>query len=110
MKLRRNKILNFFTISLLAGYCLNADIAFASNSDACPHLDINESTNICEQNARHLALENNLKILITFRQRNIEIKEEPILIEEELIKTTDKTDYSPNVIKTEVSTPLDFDV
>ena len=59
MKLRRNKILNFFTISLLAGYCLNADIAFASNSDACPHLDINESTNICEQNARHLALENN---------------------------------------------------
>ena len=73
MELRKNKILNFLTISLLAGYYFNAVNAFASSSEACTHQELNERNYLCEQNARHLALENNLKILTTLSHRNIEV-------------------------------------
>lgn len=110
MKLQKNKMLKLLTVVLVAGYSFNAVNVFASNGTVCPHQDINESTNLCEQNARHLVLENNLKILTTLRHQNLEIIKEPNLKEEGLIKNTDKTDYSPNTFKVELSKPLDFNV
>ncbi len=110
MELQRSKLLKLLTVGLFAGYSIIAVTAFASENSVCQHQDINQSTNFCEQNARHSVLENNLKILTTFRQRNLEIIEEPTLREEDLIKTTDKTDYNPNTLKAEISKTLDFDV
>ena len=110
MELRKNKILNFFTISLLAGSYFNAVTALASSSETCTHQEINERNYLCEQNARHLALENNLKILTTFLHRNFDVTEEPTFREEDLIKTTDVENYSSNTIKSAISKPLNFDV
>lgn len=110
MELRKNKILNFLTISLLAGYYFNAVTAFASSSEACTHQEINESNYLCEQNARHLALENNMKILTTFLHRSFDVAEEPTFREVDLIKTTYIKNYSSNTLKSAISKPLDFDV
>lgn len=110
MELRKNKILNFLTISLLAGYSFNAVTALASSSEACRHHEINESNYLCEQNARHLALENNLKILTTFLHRNFDVTEEATFREEDLINTIDIKNYSSNALKSEISKPLDFNL
>ena len=111
MVLRKNKkISNFLTISLLAGYCFTAVTAFASSSATCTHQDINKKNNLCEQNERHLVLEDNLKILTTLPHRNIEVIEEPTSGEEVLIETTHIKNYSSDVLKSTISKPLDFDV
>ena len=42
---------------------LNFGAAFASNGNRCLNEDLDITNNLCEQNARHLALENNLSFV-----------------------------------------------
>jgi hypothetical protein len=42
---------------------LNFGAVFASNGNRCLNEDIDNTNNLCEQNARHLALENNLSFV-----------------------------------------------
>ena len=51
------------TLFLNLGAVFASSAVFASNGDRCLNEDLDITNNLCEQNARHLALENNLSFV-----------------------------------------------
>ena len=71
MKISTIKNVHILLWGLALTLFLNFGAAFASNGIRCLNEDLDITNNLCEQNARHLALENNLSFV-----NNIFLKEE----------------------------------
>ena len=63
MKISTIKNVHILLLGLALTLCLNFGLAFASNGNRCLNEDLDITNNLCEQNARHLALENNLSFV-----------------------------------------------
>ena len=63
MKISTIKNVHILFWSLALTLFLNFGAAFASNGNRCLNEDLDITNNLCEQNARHLALENNLSFV-----------------------------------------------
>ena len=60
MKISTIKNVHILLLGLALTLFLNFGAVFASNGNRCLNEDLDITNNLCEQNARHLALENNL--------------------------------------------------
>ena len=58
MKISTIKNVHILLLGLALTLCLNFGAVFASNGNRCLNEDLDITNNLCEQNARHLALEN----------------------------------------------------
>ena len=63
MEISTKKNVHFLLLSFALTLFLNFGAAFASNGIRCLNEDLDITNNLCEQNARHLALENNLSFV-----------------------------------------------
>lgn len=63
MKISTIKNVHILFWSLALTLFLNFGAVFASNGNLCLNEDLDITNNLCEQNARHLALENNLSFV-----------------------------------------------
>ena len=63
MKISTIKNVYILLLGLALTLFLNFGGAFASNGNRCLNEDLDITNNLCEQNARHLALENNLSFV-----------------------------------------------
>ena len=63
MKISTIKNVYILLLGLALTLFLNFSAAFASNGNPCLNEDVDITNNLCEQNARHLALENNLSFV-----------------------------------------------
>ncbi len=63
MKISTIKNVHILLCGLALTLFLNFGAAFASNGIRCLNEDLDITNNLCEQNARHLALENNLSFV-----------------------------------------------
>ena len=63
MKISTIKNVHILLWGLALTLFLNFGAAFASNGNRCLNEDLDITNNLCEQNARHLALENNLSFV-----------------------------------------------
>ena len=63
MKISTIKNVYILLLGLALTLFLNLGAAFASNGNRCLNEDLDITNNLCEQNARHLALENNLSFV-----------------------------------------------
>ena len=63
MKISTIKTVHILLLGLALTLFLNFGAAFASNGNRCLNEDLDITNNLCEQNARHLALENNLSFV-----------------------------------------------
>ena len=63
MKISTIKNVYILLLGLALTLFLNFGAAFASNGNRCLNEDLDITNNLCEQNARHLALENNLSFV-----------------------------------------------
>ena len=63
MKISTIKNVHILLLGLALTLCLNFGAVFASNGNLCLNEDLDITNNLCEQNARHLALENNLSFV-----------------------------------------------
>ena len=63
MKLSTIKNVHILLLGLRLTLFLNFGAVFASNGNLCLNEDLAITNNLCEQNARHLALENNLSFV-----------------------------------------------
>ena len=63
MKISTIKNVYILLLGLALTLFLNFGAAFASNGNPCLNEDVDITNNLCEQNARHLALENNLSFV-----------------------------------------------
>ena len=63
MKISTIKNVHILLWGLALTLFLNFGVAFASNGNRCLNEDLDITNNLCEQNARHLALENNLSFV-----------------------------------------------
>ena len=63
MKISTIKNVHILFWGLALTLFLNFGAAFASNGNRCLNEDLDITNNLCEQNARHLALENNLSFV-----------------------------------------------
>ena len=63
MKISTIKNVHILLWGLALTLFLNFGAAFASNGNPCLNEDVDITNNLCEQNARHLALENNLSFV-----------------------------------------------
>lgn len=63
MKISTIKNVHILLLGLALTLFLNFGAAFASNGNRCLNEDLDITNNLCEQNARHLALENNLSFV-----------------------------------------------
>ena len=63
MKISTIKNVHILLLGLALTLCLNFGAVFASNENRCLNEDLDITNNLCEQNARHLALENNLSFV-----------------------------------------------
>ena len=63
MKISTIKNVHILLLSLALTLFLNFGAVFASNGNLCLNEDVDITNNLCEQNARHLALENNLSFV-----------------------------------------------
>ena len=63
MKISTIKNVHILLWGLALSLFLNFGVAFASNGNRCLNEDLDITNNLCEQNARHLALENNLSFV-----------------------------------------------
>ena len=63
MKISTIKNVHILLLGLALTLFLNFGAAFASNGIRCLNEDLDITNNLCEQNARHLALENNLSFV-----------------------------------------------
>ena len=63
MKLSTIKNVHILLLGLTLTLFLNFGAVFASNGNLCLNEDLDITNNLCEQNARHLALENNLSFV-----------------------------------------------
>ena len=63
MKISTIKNVHILLLGLALTLFLNFGAVFASNGNPCLNEDVDITNNLCEQNARHLALENNLSFV-----------------------------------------------
>ena len=63
MKISTIKNVHILLWGLALTLFINFGVAFASNGNRCLNEDLDITNNLCEQNARHLALENNLSFV-----------------------------------------------
>ena len=63
MKISTIKNVHILLLGLALTLFLNFGAVFASNGNPCLNEDLDITNNLCEQNARHLALENNLSFV-----------------------------------------------
>ena len=63
MEISTIKNVHILLLGLALILFLNFGAVFASNGNRCLNEDIDNTNNLCEQNARHLALENNLSFV-----------------------------------------------
>ena len=63
MKISTIKNVYILLLGLALTLFLNFGAAFASNGNPCLNEDVDITNNLCEQNARHMALENNLSFV-----------------------------------------------
>ncbi len=109
MKISAIKNVHILLVSIVLTIFLNFGAVFASNANYCLKADLDVTNNLCEQSARHLALENNLSFVDKiFLNDDVEkpsnlIMEQfiPVRIAEE-IETTSKgttleTNLKPNL-------------
>ena len=74
MKISTIKNVHILVLIIALSLFLNFSAVFASNGNPCLNTDLDITNNICEQNARHLALENNLSFVdkIFFKDEVVE--------------------------------------
>ena len=84
MKISTIKNVHILLWSLALTLFLNFGAAFASNGNRCLNEDLDITNNLCEQTARHLALENNLSFVDKIFLKD-EVEEPSDLIMEHLI-------------------------
>ena len=63
MKISTIKSVHILLVSIVLTLFLNFNAVFASNRNHCLKEDLDITNNLCEQSARHLALENNLSFV-----------------------------------------------
>ena len=63
MKISTIKNVHILLLGLALTLFLNFSASFASNGNLCLNTDLDITNNLCEQNARHLVLENNLSFV-----------------------------------------------
>ena len=63
MNISTIKNVHILLLGLALTLFLNLGAVFASNGNRCLNEDLDITNNLCEQNARHLALENNLSFV-----------------------------------------------
>lgn len=63
MKISAIKNVHILLVSIVLTIFLNFGAVFASNANYCLKADLDATNNLCEQSARHLALENNLSFV-----------------------------------------------
>ena len=84
MKISTIKNVHILLLGLALTLFLNFGAAFASNGNRCLNEDLDITNNLCEQTARHLALENNLSFVDKIFLKD-EVEEPSDLIMEHLI-------------------------
>ena len=84
MKISTIKSVHILLVSIVLILFLNFNAVFASNGNHCLREDLDITNNLCEQNARHLALENNLSFVDKIFLKD-EVEEPSDLIMEHLI-------------------------
>ena len=84
MKISTIKNVHILFWGLALTLFLNFGAAFASNGNRCLNEDLDITNNLCEQNARHLALENNLSFVDKIFLKD-EVEEPSDLLMEHLI-------------------------
>ena len=84
MKISTIKNVHILLLGLALTLFLNFGAAFASNGIRCLNEDLDITNNLCEQNARHLALENNLSFVDKIFLKD-EVEEPSDLLMEHLI-------------------------
>ncbi|GIR44069.1 MAG: hypothetical protein CM15mP54_09230 [Paracoccaceae bacterium] len=84
MKISTIKNVHILLLGLALTLFLNFSASFASNGNRCLNEDLDITNNLCEQNARHLALENNLSFVDKIFLKD-EVEEPSDLIMEHLI-------------------------
>ena len=84
MKLSTIKNVHILLLGLALTLFLNFGAVFASNGNLCLNEDLDITNNLCEQTARHLALENNLSFVDKIFLKD-EVEEPSDLIMEHLI-------------------------
>ena len=74
MKISTIKNVHILLLGLALTLFLNFGAVFASNGNPCLNEDLDITNNLCEQNARHLVLENNLSFVdkIFFKDEVVE--------------------------------------
>ena len=74
MKISTIKNVHILLLGLALTLFLNFSTSFASNGNPCLNTDLDITNNLCEQNARHLVLENNLSFVdkIFFKDEVVE--------------------------------------
>ena len=74
MKISTIKNVHILVLIIALSLFLNFSAVFASNGNPCLNTDLDITNNLCEQNARHLVLENNLSFVdkIFFKDEVVE--------------------------------------
>ena len=84
MKISTIKNVHLLLASIALTLFFNLGAVFASNGNRCINEDVDLTNNLCEQNSRHLALENNLSFVDKIFLKN-EVEEPTDLIMEQFI-------------------------
>jgi len=84
MKISTIKNVHILLLGLALTLFLNLGAVFASNGNRCLNEDLDITNNLCEQSARHLALENNLSFVDKIFLKD-EVKKPSNLIMEQVI-------------------------
>ena len=81
MKISAIKNVHVLLVSIALTIFLNFSAVFASNANYCLKEDLDITNNLCEQSARHLALENNLSFVDKiFLKDELEKPRNPIMV------------------------------
>ena len=102
MKISSTKNVQILLLGLALTLFLNFSASFASNGNPCLNTDLDITNNLCEQNARHLALESNLSFVDKIFL-NDEVEEPSDLIMEHFIPVR----MNEDIQKTSNETTLD---
>ena len=89
MKISALKVVKISVLSLLLAIIVNLNNAFANGGDLCLEDKADLSNNICEQNARQLALDSNFSIMDSMLSK-AEAKVSDILLIKQLFATETK--------------------
>ena len=105
MKISTIKNVHILVLIIALSLFLNFSAVFASNGNPCLNTDLDITNNLCEQNARHLVLENNLSFVdkIFFKD---EVVEPSDLIMEHFISVHMNEDIQSTSKETTLDTTL----